>query len=242
MKPDIVKLSDIDISRLKLVKESLTSVNGLDHARWIFRRCNTDDDNKQGVQYVKIWNPRHVRRDNLLRALDIGFYDASTASALSGIIFHKGICRGYITGECMLTHQLSIDFIRKIEEKTRDTLHFAIQFQSNHAGLYNGAYSLFDLEGVHPLFELTSMPTLRSIFDDPAYFEFVASLFVAEFPDRRHELESIKLTKQESSWMRELRQWMNSVSALSQTRSALWRTRQSLKIVTRRTHTHLIEF
>ena len=78
--------------------------------------------------YAKIWNPTYVRRDNVLRALDAGFYDDQTTPALAALIVHQGVCRGYLTHACRPCYVLDPAYHRVIMENTRSTGLFNVQF------------------------------------------------------------------------------------------------------------------
>lgn len=65
---ETIELRDIDLPRLKLVKETYQWFAGQDHSRWTFR-------SRQSGDYFKIWNPTYIRRDHFLRGLESGFYD-----------------------------------------------------------------------------------------------------------------------------------------------------------------------
>ena len=238
---EIVQLSDIDMSRLKLVKESTSCINGRDHSRWVFRDKFSAADSSLHSRYLKIWNQNHVRRDNVLEAIKAGFYDESTASALAALIFHKGVCRGYITDACKLTYRRDNEFYEILKKKTTACDYFAIQFSRYHAGIYNGKYSLIDLEGVHPIQDLPEMPTLHSFFDDNDYGRFVMSRFLTLYPSRRDELDKQRYLLSDS-WKTSLRRIPDSIYAIRILQ--VWRSRiqQSMRIGWRPTHTHLIEF
>jgi hypothetical protein len=242
MRVQSVNLSDIDLSKFQFVKESLSVIDGNDHSRWVFRQSIDNGDEKGRTDYVKIWNPRHVRRNAILEALDVGFYDESTASALSALVFHAGVCRGYVTHECDLAYRDDDDFFCAIKDKTADTGYFAIQFSSNHAGTYNGRYSLFDLEGVHPIRDLPTMPSLRAVFDHPEYCRFVTALFQERFHLQKSDIRYQDLLPREGALKREIRRWKNSFWLSRRLSAFQWEARQRSKARRRAPSTHLIEY
>jgi len=241
MNYQIIQLSDIDISKLRLVKESTSWINERDHCRWVFRDDSHAAGNSRQTRYLKIWNPKHVRRNNVLNALESGFYDETTASALTGIIFHKGVCRGYITEPCFFDYRTENEFYEILKKKTITCNFFAIQFSRYHVGLCNGKYSLIDLEGVHPIKDLPKMRSLHAFFDHTDYGRFVTSRFLTLYPGRYGDLDN-RYSLKDDSWKSKLRKFSN---ALYPTRMLLlWqcRFRQRMKIKLCSTHTHLIEF
>lgn len=171
-----IDLRDLDLSRLRLVKETYQWIQDQDHSRWIFQARKTGD-------YLKIWNPTYVRRDHILRGLESGFYDETTVPALQAVITAGGICRGYIMHKCKPLRERDPDFHNWILEKTARTRLCFVQYSRYHAMRHGTRFSLIDLEAIHPLVEL---PTLTSkyhcFFDDPEYERFVIELYCGLFP------------------------------------------------------------
>ena len=200
MECDKIKLSDINFSQLQLVKESTSSINGQDHSRWVFKQTIRSDRTSPRSRYFKIWNPNHVRRDNVIHALQSGFYDETIASALSGLIFHNETCRGYVVEACKLTYRDDQRFYETLKNKTIDCGFFAIQYSPYHMGLYKGRYSLFDLEGVHPLSDLPNMAFLESYFDSVDYGQFVLDRFKAIYPDMLENIGDREFLQDQSTY------------------------------------------
>lgn len=200
--PDVncheVELSKINLNQLELVKESVSRIDGEDHSRWVFFDRSTGARSPTAGRFVKIWNPRHVRRNTVVDALNAGFYDRSIAASLYALIFHKGVCRGYVSDPCTLTYRHDRQFDESLRRRSADCAYFAIQYSKYHIGLVGDRYSLFDLEGVHPLAELPSMPSLRSYFDNAAYRDFILTTFAERHPERRNEVTPGELMQQPS--------------------------------------------
>lgn len=180
---DALDLSEIDLGRLRLVKQVVRRYGGQDHSRWVF--AGSLGGRRQSRVFVKIWNPTYVRRDNLLRGLAVGFYDADTAPALQALIVSAGLCRGYVTARCRRHRGLDPDFYRLVCARTAETGHFAVQFSPFHAMRHGGRFSLIDLEGVYPIEQLGLVAAHHSAFAYAPYAQFVAGLFEERFPDRR---------------------------------------------------------
>jgi hypothetical protein len=175
---DNVQLTDIDLSKLKLIKETYLWIDNQDHSRWVFQA-------RRGDSFFKIWNPTYIRRDHLLQGMDCGFYDETTVPAFHALIFSKGFCRGYVTRKCIPNRSKDPAFHAHILEKTAQTHFFCVQYSRFHAMRYGDKLSLIDLEAIHPLHELPLMPSYyRCFFDEPEYERFVIDLYCHAFPER----------------------------------------------------------
>jgi hypothetical protein len=176
MQTQIFPLNEIDISRMKLIKETYIWHGNQDHSRWVFKDNATENRSKC---YFKIWNPTYIRRDNLLKAIESGFLDDETCPAFSGFIFHKGLCRGYVMNECKpdLKLELNDGYYKLIKEKSKYTGYFHIQFSPCHVMKYEGRFSLIDLEGIFPISELDKMPEYFCYFDYRDYEYFITGLY-----------------------------------------------------------------
>jgi hypothetical protein len=151
---------------------------------WYFEFFNgllKSSKGERETYYFKIWNPDHIRKDTIPRAVEAGFYGEQLTPALHGIIYHQGICRGYVMRECALTGHIDLDFYVNLKRKTVVDEFFAIQFSRFHTGVYEGRTSLIDLESVHPLYELPLMPDSQAFFDDPDYEDYVISCYKKKF-------------------------------------------------------------
>lgn len=170
-----LELTTINIRKLSPVKVSLTKFAGQDHSRWILAGAPRSGSNRS---YYKIWNPTYVRRDNILAAIDSGFYDELTVPALQAIIVHKGCCRGYVMAEGEQRFEgADGQFEELIYSRTRDTGLFLAQYRRQHTVRYENAFSLIDLEGVYEIDDLPLLPALNSRIEDDKYREFVCGLF-----------------------------------------------------------------
>jgi hypothetical protein len=180
---EVIQLTDIDLSELKLVKETYRWFGDQDHSRWVFRTRASSSEG-QGSFYFKIWNPTYIRRDHVLRGLESGFYDESTIPAFHALISAKGICRGYVMRTCLPNRRKNPDFHARILAKTAQTGFFCVQYSRSHSMRYGAKFSLVDLEAIHPLAEF---PVLSSYyhcsFDDPEYERFVAGLSCHTSPE-----------------------------------------------------------
>lgn len=207
----MLPLREIDLSALKLVKETCLWIDGRDHSRWVFQHW------KDG-SFFKIWNPTYVRRDHLLRGIECGFYDESTVPALHAVILAKGVCRGYIMHKCFPNRAKDPVFHAWILAKTLETGYFCAQYSRYHAMRYGDKLSLIDLEAIYPLQDL---PTLSSrywrAFDDAEYERFVTDLYCRTFPQLQlpgltrqlHQADSshqvLSLVRNVESWYRTAR-------------------------------------
>lgn len=173
-----IQLTDIPLRDLVPVKVTVCWIRGRDHSRWVLRtRHNGDKDGR----YFKIWNPTYVRRDSILSAIACGFYDDRTTPALDGLVFHHGICRGYVMTSGVANRRRSPEFFDLVTARTRQTRHFHVQFSASHTITCKRRISLVDLEAVWPM---ADYPKYRGEFDDIEYERFVAELYREIFPDR----------------------------------------------------------
>jgi hypothetical protein len=190
-----LELSEIDLPRLKLVKEVVQWFGDQDHSRWVFQAPKNYQLAGEGGLFLKIWNPSYIRRDNLLTAIEAGFYDQELTPALQAVIFHEGICRGYSMRRCRPSRGLDPEFYRKVQEKTAATKLFHYQFSRYHAMRFQDGHSLVDLEGVYPVDELPGLTSsYHCKFDDADYERFVTELCpgVASRPDKTDSPTSVE--------------------------------------------------
>jgi len=178
-------LRDLPIGALRLVKETVLHFGDQDHTRWVFRvprRCRVLGS--RTACYAKVWNPTYVRRDNILRAIDAGFYDQDTTPALAALIVHQNVCRGYLTTACRPSYLLDPAYYNAIKERTRTTGLFNVQFSPYHVMKLGRKSTLIDLEGVYAVEDVARMPHFHCTFDDPDYSDFVGALARGErLPD-----------------------------------------------------------
>ncbi|WP_432257064.1 hypothetical protein [Limimaricola sp. AA108-03] len=170
-----LELSDIDVASLKLHKVVRRHIGGQDHSRWVL--SGPTESNENGRLYYKIWNASYVRRDNIMGALESGFYDDRTVPALRALIFGRGVCRGYVMKECRPLKSFDPSFFRVVLDRTSDTKYFAVQFGHAHSMLCGSAMSMIDLEGVYPIEELGLVRRHYSAFANARYAEFVTALY-----------------------------------------------------------------
>ena len=170
-------LRDLDVGAFKVVKETVAWFGGQDHTRWVFRvPRRLAVLTKGAAYYAKLWNSTYIRRDNLLRALDRGFYDEQTTPALAALIVHHGMCRGYLTVACGPAYLRDPVFERSIRERTRATGLFNVQFSPYHVMKLGRRSTLIDLEGVYEVHDAARMSEFHCRFDDAAYEAFVNAL------------------------------------------------------------------
>lgn len=235
-----LELSDINFLKMKLIKESTSKFNEQDHSRWVFKDNYRAADGSRCTRYLKVWNPQYIRRDNILGALEAKFYDETTVPALTGLIYHQEVCRGYVTQACELTHKIGNEFYENLKRKTVECGFYAIQYSRYHIGHFSKGYSLFDLEGVHPIRDLPEISSLRSSFDDENYGLFVVSQFVALYPSRIEELGNYEFMPI-PSWRSNLRKIADAIYPLRLLRRWLYAFRQWMKIRRSGSHAHQIE-
>ena len=175
-----VGLTEIPLDKLVAVKVTLTRFGTQDHRRWVFRSTEACAE----MYFYKIWNPTYVRRDNILTAIASGFIDDDTVPALDGLIFHDGVCRGYVMRACERESGLLDEAFRElIYARTRSTQQFLVQLSDHHVMRHRRRRSLLDLEGVYPMAALPHLPDLNSHFEDPLYARFVLDLYRGIYPE-----------------------------------------------------------
>ena len=113
--PPEYSLDEIDVTKFKTIKDRQKWYNNQDHSRWVFY----DEVNKL---YYKIWNDTYIRRNTIVNAFELGFYDVDMLPALKGLIFWEGICRGYVMKECEKYGVLEDDFFDDIKINLTDGL------------------------------------------------------------------------------------------------------------------------
>ena len=170
-----IRLTDIAVRTLTPYKVTLAHYGVQDHCRWVLRGLlpgSTD------TFFYKIWNPTYVRRDNILAAIESGFYDERMVPALYGVIFHKGLCRGYVMHEGRIDREALTDEFRDfVFLRTKQTGFFAAQFARCHTMIYKDKVSLLDLEGVYPIDSLPRLSQCHSRCEDSAYENFVVAWY-----------------------------------------------------------------
>lgn len=165
-----VRLTEITLEALVPVKVTLSHFGSQDHNRWVFRSSGRHAQ----PYFYKIWNSNYVRRDNLPGAIACGFVDDDTVPALDGLIFHDGICRGYIMKACQSERGLLDDTFRElIYARTKSTEHFFVQLSDHHIMRLGHLRSLVDLEGIYPIDALPHLPGLNCRFEDSRYARMV---------------------------------------------------------------------
>ncbi len=170
-----IQLAEISLRDLTPFKITVKHYGTQDHSRWVLRDAT---GGKPNAFFYKIWNPSYVRRDNILAAIASGFYDERTVPALHAVIFHKGLCRGYVMHEGELGPDACDDGFRDlVYSRTRETGYFFVQFGRNHTMIYQGQRSLLDIEAVYPLDALPRLRQYQSHMDDGAYAQYVAGLY-----------------------------------------------------------------
>jgi hypothetical protein len=233
----IFQLTDFDIKRLEVVKETVMWLDGQDHSRWVLKTPSKIAVLGHQELYLKIWNPTYIRRDNILAGIDVGFYDEKITPALVGLIFHKGICRGYAVKMCTRNWGRKLDnhFYDLIKEKSEITGYFSYQFSRYHIMRYKKCLNLIDLEGIYPIENLHSLTKYRSRFDDKKYETFITGLYNERFA-RPFEQSPIQPVLNEQVGGRS--------HLLKRVRSFLWKLPISFlkeAIKARPNHTYLIE-
>lgn len=175
-------LSEIELSKLVLIKEVIKKYRERDGSRWIFRSPGCLAMVGASDLYLKVWNPTYFRSNTILRGIEAGFFDQATTPALVGIITHKGMCRGYIMRRCTYHRKIDDEFHRLIQERTLQTGFFLLQYSRAHIMRYRDRYSLIDLEGIYPLQELPTIVYYRTRFEDCDYARFVYQLYAKRYP------------------------------------------------------------
>jgi hypothetical protein len=184
-------LSEIELSKLILMKEVIKKYRGQDGSRWIFRAPGYLAVAGASDLYLKVWNPAYFRHGRVLQGMEAGFFDQDTTPALVGVITHKGECRGYIMRRCTYHRKIENGFHHLIQERTLQTGLFLVQYSSHHIMRYRDRYSLIDLEGIYLLQELPTVVYYRTRFEDCDYARFVYQLYAEKYPNQGLQLLDI---------------------------------------------------
>lgn len=180
MLPRVIRLVDIAVRDLIPVKVTIVSIANQDHSRWVFRAAR--GGGMDGM-FFKIWNPTYVRRDNVLEAMRAGFYDERTTHALDALVFHEGVCRGYVMRSGVPCQKLDAEFFELVKRRTEETGYFNVQFSAGHTMRCDEKISLLDLEGVYPIAEYGRLEHHRAVFDNVDYERHVAMLYQRALPE-----------------------------------------------------------
>jgi hypothetical protein len=184
-------LSEIELSKLILIKEVIKKYREQDGSRWIFRSPARLAIAGASDLYLKLWNPAYFRCATIVRGIEAGFFDQATTPALVGVITHKGVCRGYIMRRCTYHRKIEAAFQHLIRQRTRQTGLFLLQYCPHHIMRYGGRYSLVDLEGIYPLQELPVIVYYGTRFQDCDYARFVYQLYAERYPIRGLQLSDL---------------------------------------------------
>lgn len=167
-------LADLPLRALTPHKVTLAHYGAQDHCRWVFRGHSAGSADPL---FYKVWNPSYVRRDNILAAIASGFYDERTVPALHSVIFHNGICRGYIMHQGVARQKtVNSEFRDLVFLRTGQTGLFTYQFSPCHVMIYQNRWSLIDLEGVYPIAASPDLARYHCEFENAAYKMFVTRL------------------------------------------------------------------
>lgn len=199
MQIETIELSQIDFRALDVQKVVRARYGKQDHSRWIFSTRSEASANGSRLFY-KVWNRNHIRRDNLLAALESGFYDSSTVPALRALIFSGGLCRGYVMEECFKSRKKDKSFFDLVAQRTAETRYFAVQFGQAHTMEWQGQPSMIDLEGVYPVADLHLVRAHFSAFASADYAMLVESLFREQSKEADFPVGDLPL-EQHHSWL-----------------------------------------
>jgi hypothetical protein len=175
-----LQLTEIPLRELTPYNVTLARFGAQDHCRWVFRDVQPANP---GVLFYKVWNPTYVRRDNILAAIEAAFYDEQLVPALSAVIVHNGLCRGYVMKQGLVDEVLTPAFRDLVYSRTRQTGYFNVQFGCRHTMQYRGTASLFDLEGAYPIHEYPILWKYHCRFADPDYEKLVAGMYASLLSD-----------------------------------------------------------
>lgn len=162
---DKVQIKNINFSNMESIRDKYDrSVNGVNHGR------KTYIDKKNNV-FVKIFNPKYCRLNNLAEAFDSGLYNG-LVPALKYLIYDKDILIGYACeiGDVIAQNDTDFNLIPKPFFKTilKNCKHRAKVYYDlvpqNVIKLANGQYSLIDLDGVYDYNDVDNMKSHNAIF------------------------------------------------------------------------------
>lgn len=165
-----ISLDSFNFLNMTLIKSREKTYKGQDHSRWVYK-------DQLNHLYYKLWNPTYIRKDNIIRGIESGFYDKETVPALKGLIYYEGECRGYVMDKVNESINVFKDFYKIIKEKTTSSNYFYFDYCEKHVMEYNLSPCLIDLEGIYPLTELQNFldHKYNSSFADNDYKQFVCN-------------------------------------------------------------------
>ena len=145
-------LQDIDINSCEVILDKAGRVvDGISHGRKVLL-------DKKNQVYYKIFDREYCRRENFIRAYEIGFFDG-IAPTLKELIFDGDDVVGYVTEAGTIIglefDEIPKEFYQKVLDKVKETKMFFYDLVSlNIIRTKNGELSLIDLESVYDLYEL----------------------------------------------------------------------------------------
>lgn len=96
-------LSEIELSKLVLIKEVIKKYREQDGSRWIFQSPGCLSIAGASDLGLKVWNPAYFRNNTILRGNETGFFDKATTPSFIGFIRHKDIYREYLSSGTFLS-------------------------------------------------------------------------------------------------------------------------------------------
>jgi hypothetical protein len=181
MRYPTIQLTEIPLRELTPYNVTLAHFGTQDHCRWVLRDVQPAS---LDTLFYKVWNPTYVRRDNILAAIEATFYDEQLVPALSAVIVHKGLCRGYVMKQGLVDDEVLTPAFRDlVYARTRQTGYFNVQFGYRHAMQFRGTTSLFDLEGAYRIQEYPILSKYHCRFADPDYEKLVAGMYASLLSD-----------------------------------------------------------
>lgn len=170
------KISDIDTTHCRVVLDKAGRVaGGINQGRQVIH-----DEEKD--LYYKIFDKEYCRRENFIKAYEVGFFDKLTP-ALQSLIVDGDDIVGYVTeaGEMLSDSEFGPvpkEFYKKVLGVVKEKKMFFYDLVPiNIIRMKNGELSLIDLESVYPLQELYIINRHNAKVKPQYYFDALVKEF-----------------------------------------------------------------
>ena len=168
-----IDINDIDLSKCGVIlNKAGRVVDGVNHGRMVLKG--------DGV-YYKIFDREYCRRENFIRAYEVGFFD-EIAPALQSLIVDGDDIIGYVSelGEIIGSEfdEIPKEFYEKVLSKVKQkNMFFYDLVPLNIIRRKNGEVSLIDLESVYNIDELHTINKHNAKVKPSYYFTELKKLW-----------------------------------------------------------------